>query len=65
MESNYKYEINTKIKVESRKAFIKHLRAMTLYMEEEVTDDDFYSMALGLKDMPNIDTFKIIGVEEI
>lgn len=65
MESNYKYKINTEIKVESRKSYIKHLRAMTLYMEEEVTDDDFYSMALGLKDMPRLDTFKVVGVEEI
>jgi hypothetical protein len=32
---------------------------------EEVTDDDFHSMALGLKDMPNIETFKVLGVEEI
>jgi len=65
LQPNYQYKINTEVKVESRKSFIKHLRAMTLYMEEEVSDDDFHSMALGLKDMPRVDTFKVIGVEEI
>ena len=65
MVSNYNYKINTEIKVESRKSYIKHLRAMMLYMEDEVTDDDFHLMALGLKDMPNVETFKIVGLEEI
>ena len=65
MESNYQYKINTEIKVESRKSYIKHLRAMTLYMEEEVTDDDFHLMAIGVKTFPGVETFKVIGVEEI
>lgn len=65
MEPNYQYKINTEVKIESRKSYIKHLRAMTLYMEEEVSDDDFHLMALGVKDMPRLDTFKVVGVEEI
>jgi len=64
-ESNYKYQIKSIIKVESRKAYIKNLRAIILYMEEDVTDGDFHQMALGLKTFPIVDTFKIGGVAEI
>jgi len=65
MASNYKYKINTKVKCEGRKAFIKHLNAMALYMTENVTDEDFHLMALGLKDMPDVETFRIVGMEEM
>ncbi len=65
VESNYNYIIKTEIKIESRKSYIKHLRAMILYMEEEVTDEGFHLMALGLKTFPGVETFKVVGVEEI
>ena len=65
MKPNYKYRVSSVVEVESRKTYIKNLRAVILYIEEEVTDEDFHQMALGLKPFPNVDTFKINGVAEI
>ena len=56
---NYKYQIKSTIQVESRKSYIKNLRASALYMEEQVTDEDFLLFATGVKPHPEIDTYKI------
>lgn len=63
--STYKYTIKSTFQVESRKSYIKNMRAAALYMEEEVTDKEFHEMALGRKRLPRLDTFKIHGVAEI
>ena len=56
---NYKYQIKSTIQVESRKSYIKNLRAMALYMEEEITDADFLLIATGVKPTPEINTYKV------
>jgi len=55
---NYKYQIKSTIQVESRKSYIKNLRAMALYMEEEVTDEDFLLFATGVKTITDFNTYK-------
>ena len=62
---NYKYKITSTIQVESRKSFIKNLRAMALYMEDEVTDEEFHQFASGEGQLPRVDTYKMEGVAEI
>lgn len=64
-ESNYKYLIKNSVQVESRESYIKNLRATALYMEDEVTDDEFHEMATGLKPIPKIETYKFIDMEKI
>ena len=56
---NYKYQIKSTIQVEGRKSYIKNLRAMALYMEEEVTDAEFLLIATGVKPPPEINTYKV------
>ncbi len=62
---NYMYSINSTVQVESRESYIKSLRATALYMEDQVTDDDFHLMALKEKSMPSIDTYKIKNLQEL
>ncbi len=62
---NYKYLINNSVQVEGRKSYIKHLKATALYMEDEVTDEEFHQMAQGLKPMPRLDTYKFVNMEEL
>jgi len=59
---NYKYQINSTIQVESRISYIKNLKAMALYMEEEVTDEDFLLFATGVKPAPEINTYKLTNL---
>ena len=56
---NYKYQIKSTIQVESRKSYIKSLRAVALYMEDQVTDEEFFLVATGVIPTPNIDTYKV------
>ena len=63
--SNYRYMIKTTSQIESRKSYIKGLKAQAMYMEEEVTDEEFHQMALGKKELPRLDTYKVLGIEEI
>ena len=62
---NYNYMIKSTIQVEGRKSYIKNLRAMALYMEEEMTDEEFHLYATNGIQFPRLDTYKIEGVEEI
>ena len=62
---NYRYMIKTTVQIESRKSYIKNLKAAAMYMEEEVTDEEFHQMALGKKELPRLDTYKVLGLAEI
>jgi len=63
--ANYKYKIISTVQVESRKSFIKNLRAMALYMEDEITDEEFHLFASGEGHLPRVDTYRVEGVAEI
>ncbi len=65
LKPNYKYRIWSIVEVETRKSYIKSLRASALYMEEELTDEDFHKIALGEKELPNLDTYRMEGLQEI
>lgn len=65
LKPNYKYRVWGIIEAESRKSYIKSLRATALYMEEEVTDEDFHQIALGHKELPTLDTYRMEGLAEI
>ncbi len=41
------------------------LIARLLYMQENVTDEDFHLFATGEKVLPRLNTYKIVGLEEI
>ena len=62
---NYQYMIKSTIQVEGRLSYIKNLRAMALYLEDETTDEDFHLMALKEKPMPELNTYKINDIESI
>ncbi len=62
---NYKFQIKSTIQVESRKSYIKSLRAVALYVEEEVTDEDFLLMAVTGEGIPDLNTYKINNLESI
>ena len=62
-KTNYKYQITSTIQVEGRESYIKSLRAVALYMEEECSDEQFHELAMGQKKMPVIDTYKLKNME--
>jgi len=62
---NYKYQITSTIQVESRKAYVKNLRAVALYMDENISDESFHQMAMKKEPFPNLHTYKILGLEEL
>ena len=59
-----KYKFKVEIEGEGREAIIKSLRAHALYLEDEVTDDELEMMAITGKPMPNLETFRIEGLED-
>lgn len=60
---NYRYQVSATIQVESRKAYIKNLKAMALYMEENITDESFHEMALKKEPFPQLNTYRITDIE--
>jgi hypothetical protein len=62
---NYKFQIRSLVQVESRKGYIRNLRAAALFFEEEVTDEDFILIATGQKAMPRLDTYRIPELKEL
>ena len=59
-----KYVITTVIEFESRKALIKNLRASALYVEENITDEEFDGLMEEGKIPFDIETFRIKGIED-
>ena len=55
----YKYKINATMETNTRQNFIRNLRVMAMYMEDEVTDEDFHKIALGKKTFPKIENYKV------
>jgi hypothetical protein len=64
-KQNYRYQIKTTTQVESRKSYIKNLRATALYLEENMTDEQFHEMAVKGEPFPQVSTYKMTAVEQL
>ena len=65
LQPNYRYQIRSTIQVEGRKSYIKNLRAQAMYMEENVTDEEFHMFATGEKRMTELNTYKFLNMDEL
>jgi len=65
LKPNYQYQIKSMVQVESRTSYIKSLRASALYMEENMTDEEFHECAITGKQLPEINTYKILNIDKL
>jgi hypothetical protein len=59
-----KYVVTTVIEFESRNALIKNLRASALYVEENMTDEEFDNLMEEGKLTFGIETFRLKDVKD-
>ena len=65
LKPNYRYQIRSTVQVEGRESYIKNLRAQAMYMEENVTDEEFHMFATGEKRMTELNTYKFLNMDEL
>ena len=59
-----KYSMNLKLEFRNRKSLIKSLKAVTMYFEEEMSDDDFNKITLSKNLKFDLPTFTLQGLPE-